>query len=407
MALAAALAAAELLLGLNAFFGRGRLDPAPFLLVRPWLLLAAAFVAARWEWRARAGLYALFILLAASAGMALLAALGADAYWAGALRGIGLGLAVAVPADLAIQAGRRWRSRLGGLAAAALFGLLLLLLALGQARFGRSAAPPSAAGPPLLVMTSLPIVWGEGGAFDPSSRPAGAYRLLGEEFAVRPVDALDADSLGAGKLLLLAHPRWLDPAELVALDSWVRSGGRALILADPLLAWPSELPPGDVRRPPPTSLLGPLLAHWGLALDPPESRDRHGPPPATLAFHGARKLVMEAPGRFRPTGAACAVGPQPWIARCRIGKGSATLLADADLLRDDLWLPPSLEPEARTADNPLLLADLLDRLAGIERPRRHPPVAWIRDEAPKAPALAASLLPLALLAGLALLLRRL
>jgi hypothetical protein len=87
-----------------------------------------------------------------------------------------------------------------------------------------------------MLMTGLPIVWGEAGPFDPASKPAAAYVELQREFAFRPVDVLDADSLGRGKLLFLAQPQRLAPAELAALDAWIRGGGRALILTDPMLA---------------------------------------------------------------------------------------------------------------------------------------------------------------------------
>ena len=137
------------------------------------------------------------------------------------------------------------------------------------------AVGAESANPDLMLMTALPLIWGEGGAFDPASRPQLSYKQLQREFRVRPLDVLDEAGLASGRLLLLAQPRVLAPVELVALDAWVRGGGRALILTDPLLLWPSALPIGDVRRPPAIGLLGPLLAHWGLALDPPaEARPR-------------------------------------------------------------------------------------------------------------------------------------
>lgn len=84
----------------------------------------------------------------------------------------------------------------------------------------------------------------------------------------RPLDRIDITSLRGISALVIAQPRLLQPAELVALDDWLRRGGRAVIFADPLLLWPSALPLGDPRRPPLTSLLDPLMAHWGLRLEP-------------------------------------------------------------------------------------------------------------------------------------------
>ena len=318
-----------------------------------------------------------------------------------------MGRAVAL-ADLAMQAGRPF-GRTGAAAAAAL--LFLLLFAPPVQRLWERAAladlaPSPAAGqkPPLMLMTALPIVWGEGGAFDPASRPAAAYRALQEEYDVRLLDTLDPRQLAKGRLLLLAQPHWLSPPELVALDEWVRRGGRVLILTDPRLEWPSPLPVGDVRRPPPAGLLRPLLDHWGLSLTPGVGRGS-----ATV---DGRLVRLESPGRFETAeGVNCAAGP-PWLADCRIGAGRALLFADADLMRDELWTgfgPRGAERHRRIADNPLFLADRLDALAGIERPRAGGKVIWADPErrTPQSLWIAFGLLfALALAAAAGLLLRR-
>lgn len=222
-----------------------------------------------------------------------------------------------------------------------------------------------------MLMTGLPIVWGEAGPFDPGSRPAMAYRALQDEFEIAPIDTIAADA-PADWILLLAQPQRLAPEELVALDGWVRRGGRALIFADPVLTWSSGLPLGDIRRPPPAHLLAPLLAHWGLTVEAPAAAKRRE---ETV---GPLRLAMEAPGRFAAAPSSCRIRPE-WLARCRIGAGRAILIADADLFRDELWSPEG----RRTADNPLLIAGWLDELAGVRRERRlapaaaGAPVAWI------------------------------
>lgn len=163
-------------------------------------------------------------------------------------------------------------------------------------------------------MTALPLVWGEGEIADTLARtrePARAYRWLSERYDVTLLDTLDAATLRRAPLLLLAQPRGLAPAELTALDEWVRRGGRALILADADLDWHGALPPGDPRAPPPMTLLDPLLTHWGLRLDLPE--------------------------RFVKLGGDCAVEGRGLVALCPLGAGKAVLVADADLLHDDLW----------------------------------------------------------------------
>lgn len=378
LASAAAYVAAELVLGLYVagLWQSGRAEAVGFLAFRPWLLiLLAACVAAR-PWRRRIAFYAAALGLAGLAESALLLAWGAPDPFPEMLRGWAAGALLLVPADLLVAFARRRGKAAAAGAALALAALLFVpavqrgweVLALEEIASRQAPAQK----PELLLMTGLPIVWGEGGAFDPASRPALAYQVLQQEFAVRPVDTLEPQSLAGARLLLLAQPRWLSPTELVALDAWVRGGGRVLILTDPRLAWPSELPVGDIRRPPPIGLLGPLLDHWGLALRPPQEEG------IVTAVHEGRALAMEQPGRFAAANGGCRVA-EPWLARCRIGAGEAVLVADADLVRDDLWTglgPRGDARHRRLADNPLFLADRLDSLAGVDRPRRAGPVAW-------------------------------
>ncbi|MEA3041971.1 MAG: hypothetical protein QOC65_1460, partial [Sphingomonadales bacterium] len=318
----------------------------------------------------------------------------------------------------AVQAARRWRPRLGTLLAAA---ALIALLAAGAVRPYEAmvlgpTAPRARAGPKplLLLMTSLPLVWGAGGAFDPASRPSESYRALEREYDVRAIDAIEPASLAGARLMLLAQPRLLAPEELVALDDWVRRGGRLLLLADPRLAWAGDWPAGDALRPPERSLLGPLLDHWGLSLDPTEHA---GLFEDDLAPEG-RRLALRAPGSLLASGDQCRRSRRYYLARCRIGQGEVVILADADLLDDRLWArapsPRGGERHLRTADNPLILADLLDGLAGLGRERADGPVSWLAlprvpgaEEARRRALLLAALPILAALAtGLAMLYRR-
>lgn len=275
---------------------------------------------------------------------------------------------------------RRAPPRVGRLAAAS-----LLLLAADQ-------PPDPAPKPRVMLMTGLPLVWGEKGPLDTGSRPA-AYILLEWTFRFEPVDVLDAETLGRRRLLFLAQPHRLAPAELAALDGWIRAGGRALILTDPMLTWPSELPLGDIRRPPPAGLLAPLLNHWQLALDRPEA-----PGQVEARWNGAR-IMMDSPGRLRSSTSGCTVAPGGWTALCRLGRGMVRVVADADLLRDSVWAPDGVDRPI--ADNPAVVGEWLDSLAGLARARpRH------AREAGAAGWLVPALLLAAAAAGIGLLLRR-
>jgi hypothetical protein len=412
----AAYASAELLIGLaiGRFFTLGRAEALLFFALRPWLLLAAVLLAARLPLRQRIGLGGAALLLASISQTLFLAALGASNPLPEAAKGLLAGLLLIVAMDVVIQLARRLLPRLGRTAGAAALVMLLLLpnglrpyevVVMGGAGTGEAAAKPD-----LMLLTALPLVWGEAGPLDTGSKPAAAFRLLEREFAIRPLDVLDRASLGSGRLFLLAQPRALAPSEFVALDDWVRNGGRALILTDPQLLWPSELPLGDRRRAPAIGLLGPLLTHWGLRLDPPAE-----PRPVIQKVGSAgvnRRLMMFAPGRFAAADAGgCIVALGGALADCRIGKGRAILLADADMLHDRLWvgsIGSGTERHTRLADNPLVIADQLDVLAGVKRQRLAGDVQWLDPAADPRLAVALGLLPLLLAAtpGIARAVRR-
>ncbi len=216
-------------------------------------------------------------------------------------------------------------------------------------------------------MTSLPLRFGEatlqeqlqgGGA------PTPAYQRLEKRFAIRSLDDLNQLGDKPGGILLLAQPRALTPIELVALDDWLSSGGRALILADPALAWPSGYPIGDVRRPLFTSLLSPLFTHWGIELvQPMDPAGNH----IDLTVDG-RVIETVTPGAFATFDVTDApvvkCHAMKIVARCTIGEGRAILLADADLLQGRFWqtdVPLGLTGDRRA--NMELIESMLESLS--------------------------------------------
>ncbi len=183
--------------------------------------------------------------------------------------------------------------------------------------------------PTLALLTSLPLVFGESFGLRRGGSPA--LTRLEQRYKVLPIGVADAASLRGQKLLLMAHPR-AQPAEvLVELDQWVRDGGRVLLLADPKLDWPSERPLGDRLRPPPAFADTGLLGHWGLKLAGAEP--------------GGTSGQLSSDGR-------CQVEEDGILARCEIGRGAATVIADADFLN----------VEQSDADGLNQLIEELDRL---------------------------------------------
>lgn len=194
----------------------------------------------------------------------------------------------------------------------------LHLLARGP---GRLPPRPPSARPTLLLLTSLPIVFGED--FSIQSPRSPVLEALDSRYRVRPISVSDAPELAKGRLLLMAHPLAQPAEDLVALDEWVRRGGRVLLLADPMLEWPSTHALGDPLRPPPMFMDTGLLGHWGLRLEMPAERG------FKTVDLGGYEIVTQSPGRLAGT---CAVSHEHLVAECRIGRGRAIIVADADFL---------------------------------------------------------------------------
>ena len=190
--------------------------------------------------------------------------------------------------------------------------------------------------PPLGLFTTLPIYWSEApdisAMLNSETSPHWARVALEEDYVLVPMDVLDAARLKGLDQVILAQPRALAPAENVALDNWVRAGGRALVFADPMLVQHSIFPIGDKRRPQDVVLLSPILARWGLSLRFDEGQ---GEGPRTVV-DGDLALPVVRAGHFARSGggedSACALAAEAILAKCSIGKGEVLVVADADLL---------------------------------------------------------------------------
>ncbi|MXO72788.1 ABC transporter [Alteraurantiacibacter buctensis] len=213
-------------------------------------------------------------------------------------------------------------------------GLAAWLALAGPAAAQDAAAPVR---PPLLLMGTIPIYWGEAGELTDllhgGATPHWARGVLERGFELVPLDTLSAETLPpAGGRLLLAQPRTLSAPENVALDAWVRGGGRVLLFADPLMTGHSRFAIGDRRRPQDVALLSPVLTHWGLELALADQ-----PAPGLVPGDaGVAQFPVNQAGKLMalPAG-ACRVLGDGVAARCALGAGEVLVVADAALLDID------------------------------------------------------------------------
>lgn len=187
----------------------------------------------------------------------------------------------------------------------------------------------------IALMGTVPIFWGEAGdmaaMLSGTARPHWARALLERDYSLSPLDYLSAEALAPYRLLMMAQPRGLSAEENVALDAWVRGGGRLLLFADPWMTGESDYAIGDRRRPQDVAMLSPVLAHWGLML--------HFDPDADVGLElrdvAGQAIPVSAAGYFSlldSPDAECALEAEGLLAKCRIGAGFAAIVADAAML---------------------------------------------------------------------------
>lgn len=232
------------------------------------------------------------------------------------------------------------RNRLLSLAAC----LVLLSGCKEAAREDAGAGAERADRTQLGLTSSLPLYWPLGSdlsALLSDAAPVPWQReVLEREYELVPLATLSPLDKGDGNAqtdplegleqLAVIQPRGLAPADNVAIDDWVRKGGRLLLVLDPLLTGEYEVPLGSPERPVDSALIPPVVTRWGLAVSVKEhARYEDGFFEVPL---GDTKLVVGHPGTISivdPDAADCLLLADAVIAQCKVGKGRVTLLADA------------------------------------------------------------------------------
>ncbi|MEL7689181.1 hypothetical protein [Citromicrobium bathyomarinum] len=197
-------------------------------------------------------------------------------------------------------------------------------------RFGLSSSLPIYRAPQASVADAL--AQGE-------TKPHWLRAAVEARNSLVPIDVIDANSLSQIDTLLLIQPRALTPAEFVALDTWVREGGRVLLIADPMLVGEPPFAMGDPRNPQAISVTGPIEARWGLELQ----SGKFGDGAERSVSLGGHDMPVSLGGTFAkrpPAGenpdnsADCELRSGGLMAVCAIGEGHAVLVADATVFED-------------------------------------------------------------------------
>jgi len=215
--------------------------------------------------------------------------------------------------------------------------------------------------PKLGLMTSLPLYWPLGADFSDLARGEGEVPWQRGEIeqsheivlldTLTPIPGLTADAPETDPLegltrLAVVQPRGLSPADNVALDEWVRAGGKLLLVLDPMLTGHYELALGDPRRPTDTALIPPVVRRWGMEIS------YSGPVGHELDIEriadGGLTLIAALHGEIAitdPGAASCELLAEKIVARCAVGKGEVVLIADATMFETRIEPTAAARPE--------------------------------------------------------------
>ena len=183
-----------------------------------------------------------------------------------------------------------------------------------------------------------------------NAEPPWQREVLEQSYRLVPLDTLspiagtdpasaELDPLAGLERLAIIQPRGLSPADNVALDRWVRKGGELLIALDPALSLDYPVPLGDPRRPTATALIPPVIGRWGLAIAY-DDHSIHGHAQdlaPTSEPLGEGELPLLSAGRVAPAEQAkCISAAKEAVAKCEVGAGTVTVLADASVFEHRL-----------------------------------------------------------------------
>jgi len=144
--------------------------------------------------------------------------------------------------------------------------------------------------PVVAVVGDLPLMGGQMNRYQPWRVLEAMYQFFDVRFLGGSQQAIENDV----DVVMLAQPNNLDQASLYAIDQFVMRGGRVVAFADPLT---ESIEPAQPGMPPPESkaieTLEPLLAAWGVAIEPGKVVGDRRAAQRVQASVGGRQVVVD------------------------------------------------------------------------------------------------------------------